>query len=202
MIDPAKVCLWVPPDLKKFKLDLFNSIASKIQQKGGSVVRHDERRLEDLPDDILPIVGCHPPLKHMIAGWKARGRQFCVLGSRLLRPVVRHLPAEAGVDAGELLPLAPQRLPDAGHPRRSGRSLEADEDRGACRGSRNGRHIVIAANTATYAKLHGCEDWLPNTVTALAKLTDRQLVVRDKEHYQRRPIQKDLDGAHCLVTHG
>ena len=76
VIDPAKVCLWVPSGLRKFKLDLFDRIALKIQQKGGKVVRDDERRLLDLPDDIIPIVGCHPPLKEMIANWKARGRPF------------------------------------------------------------------------------------------------------------------------------
>src|SRR6185369_6706794 len=64
------------------------------------------------------------------------------------------------------------------------------------------RHIVIAAPTETYSKLHGCQDWVTKTVTALAKVTDRQLVIRDKEQYRRRPIQKDLEGAHCLVTHG
>ena len=67
---------------------------------------------------------------------------------------------------------------------------------------KGGRHIVIAAPTETYSKMHGCEDWIAKTVTALAKVTDRQLVIRDKEHFRRRPIQKDLDGAHCLVTHG
>ena len=67
---------------------------------------------------------------------------------------------------------------------------------------KGGRHIVIAAPTETYSKLHGCENWIAETVTALAKLTDRQLVIRDKEQYKRRPIQMDLEGAHALVTHG
>ena len=67
---------------------------------------------------------------------------------------------------------------------------------------KGGRHIVIAAPTETYSRLHGCEDWVARTVTALAKTTDRQLVIRDKEQYRRRPLQMDLEGAHCLVTHG
>jgi hypothetical protein len=28
------------------------------------------------------------------------------------------------------------------------------------------------------------------------------LVVRDKEHFRKRPLQADLAGAHALVTHG
>ena len=119
-----------------------------------------------------------------------------------MRALVRHLPAEAGVDAGEsyyrwhINAFQLQAIRDVPDDRWRRMNTEVQPWR------KNGRHIVIAANTATYAKLHGCEDWLPNTVTALAKLTDRQLVVRDKEQYQRRPLQKDLDGAHCLVTHG
>jgi hypothetical protein len=65
---------------------------------------------------------------------------------------------------------------------------------------RNGRHIVIAAPTRTYAKFHQCESWIADTIDALARVTDRQLVIRDKE--TKRPLQMDLDGAHCLVTHG
>jgi hypothetical protein len=67
---------------------------------------------------------------------------------------------------------------------------------------KGGRHIVIAAPTRTYARFHKCETWIADTIDALARVTDRQLVIRDKEQYKRRPIQKDIEGAHCLVTHG
>ena len=201
VIDPAKVCLWVPPDLKKFKLDLFNSIASKIQQKGGRVVRDDERRLEDLPDDILPIIGCHPPLKDMIANWRKTGRRWAYWDrAYCCRWFATCLPKPPTMQQSyyrfHLNAFQMERIRDVPDDRWRRMKTEVQPWR------KGGRHIVIAANTATYAKLHGCEDWLPNAVTALAKLTDRQLVVRDKEHYQKRPIQKDLEGAHCLVTHG
>lgn len=201
MLDPAKVCLWQPDGLKKFKLDLFNRIAAKIQQKGGKVVRNDERRLLDLPDDIIPIIGCHPPLKEMIAGWKARKRTFIYWDrGYCARWFATCLPQPASMEASyyrwhvNAYQLA--RIRDVPDDRWKRLNTEIRP------WQKGGRHIVIAAPTETYSKLHGCENWIAQTVTALAKVTDRQLVIRDKEHFRRRPLQMDLEGAHCLVTHG
>jgi hypothetical protein len=66
--------------------------------------------------------------------------------------------------------------------------------------SRGGRHIVIAAPTRTYSRFHRTESWIADTIDALSRVTDRQLVIRDKE--SKRPLQADLKGAHALVTHG
>jgi hypothetical protein len=201
LIDPAKVCLWIPPDLKRFKLDLFNRIASKIEQKGGKVVRNDERRLEDLADDVIPIIGCHPPLKAMIAGWKARKRQFIYWDrGYFLRWFATCLPQPENMEASfyrwHLNSFQLERLRNVSDDRWKRMQIEVRP------WQKGGRHIVIAAPTETYSKLHGCEDWIAKTVTALAKVTDRQLVIRDKEQFRRRPLQTDLDGAHALVTHG
>lgn len=201
MIDPAKVCLWVPEGLKKFKLDLFNSIAAKIEQKGGRVVRHDERRLEDLPDDIVPIVGCHPPLKAMIEDWRARGRTFIYWDrGYLMRWFATCLPQPASMEQSfyrwHVNAFQMEGIRDVPDDRWKRLRTPVQPWR------KGGRHIVIAAPTATYSKLHGCENWIAETVTALAKVTDRQLVIRDKEQFRRRPLQKDLDGAHALVSHG
>ena len=117
MVDPAKVCLFIPAGLKAFKLDLFNRIGSHIKAAGGEVIEHD-----------------------------AEG----ALGLVLNRP--------------------------------------------------SGRHIVIAAPTRTYARFHQCEGWLADTLDAISRVTDRQLVIRDKE--SKRSLQSDLQGAHALVTHG
>jgi hypothetical protein len=65
---------------------------------------------------------------------------------------------------------------------------------------KGGSHIVLAAPTRTYAASHGCEGWIENTLFELAKVTDRQIVIRDKE--TKRPLQDDLRNAHCLVAHG
>lgn len=201
MLDPAKVCLWVPPDLRKFKLDLFNRIASSIERLGGRVVRNDERRLLDLPDEIVPIVGCHPPLKAMVADWRAKGRRF-VYWDRgyLMRWFATCLPQPESMAASYY------RWHVDAYQMQEIRTVPADRWKRlrteVSPWSKGGRHIVIAAPTETYSRLHGCEDWIARTVTALAKATDRQLVIRDKEQYRRRPIQMDLAGAHALVTHG
>ncbi len=200
-IDPAKVCLWVPSDLKKFKLDLFNRIAAHIERKGGLVVRDDERRLDDLRDEIVPIVGCHPPLTEMIVRWKVRGRPFIYWDrGYVLRWFASCLPqpptmAESyyrwHINGFQLERL--RNVPDDRW-RRMRTALRP--------WNKGGRHVVIAAPTQTYSKFHRCENWIAETIAALAKVTDRQFVIRDKEQYRRRPIQKDLAGAHCLVTHG
>ena len=49
MIDPKNVCLFVPPGLRKFKLDLFNRIARFVQAHGGQVVRNEHMKLDELP---------------------------------------------------------------------------------------------------------------------------------------------------------
>jgi hypothetical protein len=65
---------------------------------------------------------------------------------------------------------------------------------------KQGKHIVIAAPTRTYAKFHRTEGWIADTIDALSRVTTRQLVIRDKE--SKRSLQEDLAGAHALVTHG
>jgi hypothetical protein len=66
---------------------------------------------------------------------------------------------------------------------------------------KGGRHIVVALPSPTYSRSHdGADTWTAETLSQLALLTDRQIVVRDKE--SKRPLQVDLDGAHCLVAHG
>lgn len=200
-IDPAKVALWVPPDLKKFKLDLFNRIARNIESLGGRTIRDDERRLLDLPDDVVPIIGCHPPLKGMIAEWKARGRTF-VYWDRgyLMRWFATCLPQPASMESSyyrwHVNAFQMQRIRDVPDDRWKRLKTEVRP------WQKRGRHIVIAAPTETYSRLHGCEKWIAETIKALSKVTDRQLVIRDKEQYRIRPIQKDLEGAHALVTHG
>lgn len=201
MIDPSTVCLWVPPDLKKFKLDLFNAIAARIEAKGGKAVRHDERRLDDLPDEVVPIIGCHPPLKSMIERWSARKRRFIYWDrGYLARWFATCLPQPANMAASYY------RWHSNAYQMPSIRKVPDDRwkrlNQPVTPWRKGGRHIVIAAPTPTYSKLHGCENWIAETIAALAKVTDRQLVIRDKEHYRIRPLQRDLDGAHCLVTHG
>jgi len=69
--------------------------------------------------------------------------------------------------------------------------------------AKDGRHIVIAEPSETYQRFHGIEGWTARTLAQLKQLTDRPIVIRDKE-MQRfgRKLHEDLKGAHCLVTHG
>jgi hypothetical protein len=180
MIDPANVRLFIPPDLKGFKQKLFERIGSKL----GGVIRGDFAKVRELPDDLIPAVGCTPELTPIIADWRARKREFIYWDRGYARRVfatwhrnayqlrsIRDVPG----DRWKALqtPLMPWR--------------------------RDGRHIVVAQPTPTYARFHGIEGWTDKTLDALALATDRQIVIRGKE--SKRPLQADLDGAHALVSH-
>ena len=83
MIDKNHVALFIPPGLKKFKLDLFETIGRRI----GKVVRHDPKALDELPTDTIPIVGCTPALRPFIEKWKEIGRDFIYWDRGYLRRV-------------------------------------------------------------------------------------------------------------------
>jgi hypothetical protein len=198
MIDPAKVCLWVPDGLKRFKLDLFNAIAAKIQKAGGRVVRNDPDALAELPDEIIPIVGCHPPLKDMVEGWQARGRDFIVWDRGYCRRIFSTwLPrATSGTGFYRWTVNAYQMKAIRDVPDDRWRALHQPVSPWA----KSGRHIVVCMPTQPYTALHGTERWTDQTVEALNKLTDRPIVIRSKE--SKRPLADELAGAHALVTHG
>ncbi len=195
-IDPARVCLFIPGNLKKFKLDLFQRIARNIEKLGGSHVYADATRLNNLHDDIIPIVGCQPENTAQIAEWRKRGRKWLYWDRGYVRRVfATWLPrGENGgyyrwhVNSFQLQSIG--EFPDD-----RWRAMRTE----VLPWQRNGKHIVIAAPTRTYARFHKIGGWIADTIDELARVTDRQLVIRDKE--SKRPLQQDLRGAHCLVTH-
>lgn len=197
MIDPAKVALFIPPGLKDFKLRLFESIGEKV----GRVVRHDFDALAKLPDDIMPIVGCTPEIRPIIDGWKSRGRVWCYWDRGYVNRIFATcLPTgdDGGAYRWHLGSYQMQKIRQVPNDR-----WKATKAVNCVRPwQKGGRHIVIAAPTRTYAKFHRTENWIADTIAALARVTDRQIVIRDKEQYRRRPIQMDIEGAHALVTHG
>src|SRR5260221_1738961 len=71
MIDPAKTCLFTPPELAKFKKELFARVAQHV-----GCVETDDKKLKDLPHDIVPIVGCTPRLRPLIDQWQASKRPW------------------------------------------------------------------------------------------------------------------------------
>lgn len=207
MIDPGKVCLFIPNELKKFKLDLFNRIGRKIEQAGGRTIRGDHAALDVLPDDVIPIVGAAPYLLPLVRRWRASGRTWIgwdrgyarrVFATWLPRGenggyyrwhvnryqmnVIRDVPDDRWkqlIPGNKVDPRKIEVLP----------------------WKRNGRHIVVATPSLTYSRSHdGADTWTNDTLRQLALVTDRQIVVRDKE--TKRSLQADLEGAHCLVAHG
>lgn len=193
MINPSRVRLFIPNGLKGFKQALFDRIGSKV----GGVIRGNVPEIEALPDGFIPVVGCSPELKETIARWRKKGREFVYWDRGYARRVfATWLPrGEAGgfyrwhrnaYQMRDIRPLPDDRWKALGIPLQPWR--------------KGGRHIVIAAPTRTYSRFHGTENWIADTIDALARVTDRQLVIRDKE--SKRPLQADLDGAHCLVAHG
>lgn len=197
MIDPARACLFIPPGLSSFKVKLFERIGSNL----GRVVRHDFEALDRLSDDVIPVVGCTPELRPLIDRWRERKRTFVYWDRGYVdRIFATCLPT--GPDGGyyrwHLNAFQMQKVRSVPDDRwsalRSAASVRP--------WSKGGRHVVIAAPTRTYCRFHRCESWIAETIDALARVTDRQLVIRDKEQYKRRPIQKDLEGALALVTHG
>jgi hypothetical protein len=197
MIDPARVCLWIPPELRAFKRDLFERIGRHIQSKGGMIVRDNPDLLRALDPDIIPIVGCTPLLTSLIGEWRKAGRTWIYWDRGYGRRVfATWLPRGEGGGF--------YRWHINGYQMSAIRDVPGDRwdalqiKMGPWQ--RFGKHVVIAAPSRTYARFHGTESWIADTIDALARVTDRQLVIRDKE--SKRPLQADLDGAHALVSHG
>ena len=200
MIDPAKVAFWTPPEIKAFKRKLFDRIGARIKASGGRVLYDDFRQLERLPEDIIPVVGCSPYLRPLIAEWREAGRQFAYWDRGYCRRVfATDLPP--GTDGGyyrwHLNSFQMQAIRDV--PDDRWRSMQTD----IWPWQMDGEHIVVAEPSETYQRFHGIEGWTERTIAALRKLTNRPIVRRDKE-MQRfgRKLHEDLAGAHCLVTHG
>lgn len=196
-VDPAKVALFIPDNLKKFKLKLFNRIGEHILRKGGKVVEHDPTKLLELSDDVIPIVGCHPETRGMADQWKDRGRTFIYWDRGYARRIfATWLPRATDgsgyyrwtIDAFQMQAI--RNVPDD-----RWKALNTP----VAPWSKGGRHIVIAAPTATYTAFHRTERWTDEVVNSLAKLTDRPLMIRAKE--SKRPLPEDLKGAHALISH-
>lgn len=201
MIDPAKVCLFVPAGLKKFKLALFERIGQRIKDKGGRVINHDAEQLRELPADMMPIVGCQPETTQLIAEWRQAKRPWAYWDrGYFLRWFATSTPKPKSIEESyyrwhlngfQMRSIA--KVPDD---RWRALKLEPKPWR------KGGRHIVIAAPPKPYVKFHRIEGWLEETLDTIARITDRQLVIRHKEQVLTRPLWMDTDGAHCLVTHG
>lgn len=189
--------MFLPPGLSAPKTQLFNRIAERIVKAGGRRIVADYDELRELPDQYVPIVGASPELRPIIEGWRARGRQWIYWDRGYARRIYA-----TWLPRGEYGGF--YRWQRNAFQMRKIRNVPADRWKALKTEVKlwqtNGRHIVLAKPSPTYAKSHGCENWTEETVEALSRLTDRQLVIRGKE--TKRPLQADLEGAHALVTHG
>lgn len=200
MIDPAKVAIFVPNGLAGFKQKLFDRIGDKIVAAGGLTVRGDYTKLDGLPDEIIPIVGCTPELRPLIEGWQKRGRAWAYWDRGYCRRIfATDLPPgeNGGMYRWHLNSFQMQRVRDL--PDDRWRALKTE----VWPWSKDGKHIVVAEPSPTYQRFHRIEGWTERTIAALKGLTDRPIVTRDKE-MQRfgRKLHEDLRGAHAMVTHG
>lgn len=197
MIRPEHACLFIPPDLSAFKRKLFVGIGKKV----GRVIDGDFSALEKLPDEVVPVVGCTPRLRPIIDSWAARGRTWVYWDRGYFdRVFATCLPTgdNGGYYRWHIGSFQMKKIQSVSDDR--WRSLKSHSSLRPW--NKLGRHIVIAAPTRTYAKFHSTRDWIADTIDALARITNRQLVIRDKEHCRNRPLQEDVEGAHALVTHG
>ncbi len=193
MIDPTKAALFIPPGLSKFKGRLFERIGQKI----GRVVRHDPAPLASLPADIIPIVGCTPSLRPFIDEWRRSGRQFIYWDRGYARRVfATWLPR--GVDGGYYRwhrnSFQMARIRDVPGDRWKALNIDVTPWHAG------GRNIIVASTLSDYWKLHGAENWVDETAAYLRTVTDRPVIIRDKE--SKVPLQDELADAHILVAHG
>ena len=199
MIDRNKVALFIPPGLKKFKLDLFERIGRTI----GKVVRNDPKGLDTLPHDVIPIVGCSPFLRPWYDKWFATGRNFIYWDRGYLRRVFatwlprgRDMGIAGGYYRWHLNCHQMKQIYDVPDDRWKFLKLEQSVKPW----NDKGRHIVVADTLPDYWNLFSDPLWTKRTVEQLKTLTDRPIIVRDKE--SKVPLYDELKDAHCLVAHG
>lgn len=197
MIDPAKVCLFIGPGLKKFKLDLFERIAGKIRALGGSSIKGDFGAVERLPNDIIPIIGCSPEFKETVPRWRKEGRNFIYWDRGYARRVfATWLPrgSDGGYYRWHLNAYQMQRIRDVPSDRWDSLKTNLEPWR------KGGKHVLLCEPSPTYMKHHRIEGWNERTIAEIKKYTDRPIVRRDKE--STVSLADDCRDAHCMVTHG
>ena len=199
-VDPARLAIFIPPGLKKFKLDLFERIGQRIIAAGGITLRHDYSLVESLSDDMIPIIGCTPQFRKLVLEeWPRRGRQFIYWDRGYLRRVfATWLPRgdHGGYYRWTLNNFQMQEIRDVPDDRWKALGIQ-DQVRPW---NKSGKHIVVAHTGHDYWDLFADREWSFRVAEELRKYTDRDIIVRDKE--SKVPLYDDLKDAHALVTHG
>lgn len=204
MINPKQVAFFIPPGLKKFKLNLFERIADHIKKLGGRIVRHDYKELERTVPEFVPIVGCSPPFAEAIRGWQQDNVRWIYWDRGYLRRVfATWLPkgSDMGIPGGyyrwHLGAFQMDRVRDVPSDRWDFLKLQGSMKPWR----RTGDHIVVAHTLPDYWDLRCLSrDWSFHIAEQLRRYTNRPIIVRDKE--SKKPLADELANAHALVTHG
>lgn len=201
MIDPERVRLFIPGfiiDQNKFKIHVFRKVGETV----GGVIERDAQKVIDLPDDLIPCIGCSPEFFQATIDWRQRGRKFIYWDRGYLRRVF-----------ATWLPRAKDR-PSSFYRWHVGSFQmqgidNVPPDRWDALGlqnqfkpwNRNGRHIVILDVGPDYWNLHvGATGWAQAMKEFLKAYTKRDIVIRDKE--SAVPLYEELKEAHACVSHG
>lgn len=198
MIDPARVCLFIGPGLKKFKLNLFERIGDHIKKLGGSVIKGDFAAIEALPNETIPVIGCSPEFSETVPRWRREGRQFIYWDRGYARRVfATWLPRgdDGGYYRWQVNAFQMQIIRDV----KSDRWDALKQPITPWAKNPNG-HIVLAAGSPTYDRFHRIGGWVERTTAILKQYTDREIRVSDKE--TKEPLSERIKGAHALVSHG
>lgn len=196
MIDSSKLCLYIPNGIGTKKYVLYKKVAQAMRY-----VTNDERELDKLPPDIIPVIGGTVSLRPLVQKWKANKRNFIYWDRGYFRRIYEAwLPKSEETHGGyyrfNLNCCSMARIRDVPSDRweRLDTPIQLWQDDPA-------GHIVVAPSLPEHDLFHGIEGWLPKTIAWLEKaFPDREIINRFRN--SEKPLYEELKGAKCLVTHG
>ena len=191
---------FVPFELADWKRKtIFDPIAERAALVVYGNGRTDAEMLAALPRELVPIIGCTIAIRDLVREWIETGRRF-VYWDRgyLCRGGLTWLPNRRRSKSFDHFrwQLNGFQMPTQGpvnwH-RLASLNIKPHPWR------KDGRKVVVAAQSDIYNRFNRTEAWLDETLDQL-RGCGREIVVRHKT--SRVPLLQELQGAHCLVTHG
>lgn len=182
------------------RIKLFDPLSKKAAVVIEGNGRNDAEQLSDLPDDLVPIIGCTYEIRGLIRDWLKSGRRFIYWDRGYIARGGKawlHTPQVPGGINYYRWQLSGYQMTRT--------DMNASPDRwkqlrpNVQPWRKSGKHIVVAVPSEAYASFHEMDGWLDEIVDA-AKETRRKIIVRHKS--STTPLQKDVEEAHCLITHG
>lgn len=184
--------LYEQPDLREDKKSLIRSIA-----RGFDRVTSDVRVLAALPWDVIPVVGCQMELQEIETEWLRAGRPFVYWDRGYLnrggKTWIRKTGPEYfrwqlnGYQMAGLIPNAP-------HERLQRLRMRVEHWQHS-----DSKRVLVAAPSDHYTQFHRIDGWTERTVQAIREMG---FVPHVRQKKSPTPLQRDLNGARCMVTHG